>query len=435
MSVAHVVPQWMRLARRDVGTRERPGAEHSQTVLDYFKDVGHSGIRNDETAWCAAYVGSCLERAGIRSTRSLMARSYSKWGQALSKPRPGCIVVLSRTRSPIYGHVGFFVRETDDYVVLLGGNQSNAVNEKRFAKSRVVAWRWPSPRDVRMMKPQTESFEKALDHVLEFEGGFSDHHADPGGPTFRGVTIGLLASHLGTRISNWRRARLVNGIKGLKSRQVRMIYWQHFWKTTSAAQLPPGVALMVFDAAVQHGPRRAIRMLQRAVGVDDDGEIGPITRAAVARTSAREVVRSIGQARRAFYRSLKHFEHFGRGWMRRLDATIERGLARADSAPAPIEKSPRQSNQKDIEEMNNEKKWWMESLTLWGTFITAMSTVLPIIGPFIGFDISATMIEQFGDAVARLIQALGGVTGTFMAVVGRMRANAALTQRMVNVKL
>lgn len=61
--------------------------------------------------------------------------------------------------------------------------------------------------------------------------------------------------------------------------------------------------------------------------------------------------------------------------------------------------------------------------------------MLPIVGPFVGLDISAAMIEQFGEAVARLIQAFGGVAGTFMAVVGRLRASSALTHRIVNVKV
>ena len=85
--------------------------------------------------------------------------------------------------------------------------------------------------------------------------------------------------------------------------------------------------------------------------------------------------------------------------------------------------------------MEQSKKWWAESLTLWGTFITALSNVLPIIGPFIGLDISSAMIEQFGEAVARLIQAFGGVSGTVLAIVGRMRASSSLTQRVVNVRL
>ena len=59
-------------------------------MLRTYADVGHPEIDNDEVAWCAAFLGACLERAGIGSTRSLMARSYLGWGQALAEPDPLC---------------------------------------------------------------------------------------------------------------------------------------------------------------------------------------------------------------------------------------------------------------------------------------------------------------------------------------------------------
>ena len=57
-------------------------------------------VDNDEIAWCAAFLGSCLERAGIASTRSLLARSYLAWGEPLGDPHYGAIAVLSRTSDP-----------------------------------------------------------------------------------------------------------------------------------------------------------------------------------------------------------------------------------------------------------------------------------------------------------------------------------------------
>jgi lysozyme family protein len=199
--------------------------------------------------------------------------------------------------------------------------------------------------------------------------------------------------------------------------------------------MPHGVDLMLFDAAVQHGPRRAIRMLQRSVDVEADGEVGPITRSAVGKRNAARVVRAMGTSRRSFYKSLKHYRQFGRGWMRRLDVTIERGLAAVGSSPIDQTQFEQRSTEKETSPMKTEQKWWVESLTIWGTLITAISTVLPFIGPFVGLDISSAMIEQFGEAVAQLIQALGGVTGTFMAVYGRMRASSVLSQRQVSLSI
>lgn len=85
---------------------------------------------------------------------------------------------------------------------------------------------------------------------------------------------------------------------------------------------------------------------------------------------------------------------------------------------------------------NSEKeKWWAESLTIWGTIVTALATILPLVGPFIGIDITGEMVEELGESVARLIQILAGITGTGMALYGRVRATSPLTRRSVAVKL
>ena len=128
-------PRWLALAWGDLGVAETPGADHTQRVVRYYADVGHAQIANDETAWCAAFLGSCLERAGAPSTRSLMARSYLSWGDSLAEFRLGAVAVLSRTADPALGHAGFLIGETEGSVILLGGNQSDAVTVEDLGSS------------------------------------------------------------------------------------------------------------------------------------------------------------------------------------------------------------------------------------------------------------------------------------------------------------
>lgn len=85
--------------------------------------------------------------------------------------------------------------------------------------------------------------------------------------------------------------------------------------------------------------------------------------------------------------------------------------------------------------LNTDPKWWAQSLTIWGTIITALSTVLPIIGPFIGLNISGTLIASFGDQVTHILEAMGGVLGTLMAILGRFRAMAPLQQSFFTFRL
>lgn len=193
------------------------------------------------------------------------------------------------------------------------------------------------------------------------------------------------------------------------------------WCDASAEAMPPALALMHFDCAVNQGANRAIRFLQQTLNVEADGEIGPITLRAAQMANPSEALKTYAALRENHYESLPHFWRFGRGWLNRLAAT--RTLA-GSLLRTPSEKGPDMTT--------TAPKWWGESLTIWGTIVTGLSTVLPIIGPFIGLDISAAMIEQLGQTVATLLQALGGVIGTLMAIYGRFRARAPLQQRPIS---
>jgi uncharacterized protein (TIGR02594 family) len=134
----------MDIAKAELGTREAPGAANNPRVLAYYADAGHPGIRADSTAWCAAFVGAALKRAGYANSGSLAARSYLQYGRALSEPEPGCIVVFWRgSRDGWQGHVAFYVRGEGDRIRVLGGNQSDAVTEANYPRSQVLGYRWP----------------------------------------------------------------------------------------------------------------------------------------------------------------------------------------------------------------------------------------------------------------------------------------------------
>lgn len=134
-------PQWLAIARPLVGLHEVKGAEHSPEILGMWRAIKRSGIQSDEVPWCAAFVGACLERAGIRSSRFESAASYLKWGVRLDGPAHGCIVVFSRDGG---GHVGFVVGvDTSGNLLVLGGNQGDQVSVKAFPTTRVTGYRWP----------------------------------------------------------------------------------------------------------------------------------------------------------------------------------------------------------------------------------------------------------------------------------------------------
>lgn len=135
-------PKWITLARSFIGTKEIPGARHEPLILSWWRWIKRGGIKSDEVPWCAAFVGAMLEQCGIQSTRFESARSYASWGVQLQRPVHGCIAVFSRNGG---GHVGFVVgRSATGQLLILGGNQSDAVNVRAFGMDRLTSLRWPS---------------------------------------------------------------------------------------------------------------------------------------------------------------------------------------------------------------------------------------------------------------------------------------------------
>lgn len=135
-------PKWLIEARKNIGLREIKGQNHAPEILQMWRDIKRGGIKDDETPWCAAFVGSMLERAGIRSSRFESAKSYLEWGTLLPAPALGCVVVFTRDGG---GHVGFAVgRDKTGNLLILGGNQGDAVNVRAFPVARVSGYRWPA---------------------------------------------------------------------------------------------------------------------------------------------------------------------------------------------------------------------------------------------------------------------------------------------------
>lgn len=141
---------WMAIAEQEMGVNEIPGAGNNPRVLEYLQSTTNLtkiASSKDETPWCSAFVNWCLQQTGYERTKNALARSWLSWGQAISKPRRGCIVVFQREKK--FGHVGFYLEETESEIKVLGGNQQNAetkifeVSQKYYPKSELLGYRIP----------------------------------------------------------------------------------------------------------------------------------------------------------------------------------------------------------------------------------------------------------------------------------------------------
>jgi lysozyme family protein len=161
--------------------------------------------------------------------------------------------------------------------------------------------------------------EQALEHVFHHEGGWADHPSDPGGKTNLGITIGTLRRALRDGIlSKQTNETDAHRLRRLSRPDAERIYRAYYWDEVQASYLPDGVDLLVFDAAVNQGPARAMKFLQRAAGTAADGIYGPNTKAAVDRTPVRRLIRDVSVHRALHYSSLSKLTVFGKGWFRRL---------------------------------------------------------------------------------------------------------------------
>lgn len=113
-----------------------------KATLQSYLAEGGVNIDPSQTAWCAAFVNATLGKNGLDGTGKLNARSFLDWGQEVTEPKLGDIVVLSRTEDPALGHVGFFKGfDENGNILILGGNQSDSVSVQSYSKDRLLGYR------------------------------------------------------------------------------------------------------------------------------------------------------------------------------------------------------------------------------------------------------------------------------------------------------
>ena len=137
---------WMKVACAELAMdiRAARSARAAARVVDYFKYVKLYGQeRSAKTPWCSAFANWCVVNSGAKGTGLSSARSWLEWGVPVSSPMFGSLVILTRpsAENPKAGHVGFFVRQDQAGLWLLGGNQSNAVSIQPFEKSKLLGYR------------------------------------------------------------------------------------------------------------------------------------------------------------------------------------------------------------------------------------------------------------------------------------------------------
>ena len=154
------------------------------------------------------------------------------------------------------------------------------------------------------------NFDIAFDRLMGHEGGYVNNPSDPGGETNWGIS---------------KRSYPDEDIKEMTKERAKVIFKRDFWDRVQADTLADGVAWQAADFAYHSGAETAVRYLQRALGVADDGYWGPHSQAAANASSESDLIMLLVAERQDFMTRLKNWPDASRGWIRRMSKNLRYG--------------------------------------------------------------------------------------------------------------
>lgn len=163
-------------------------------------------------------------------------------------------------------------------------------------------------------------FDRAFERVVGHEGGFQNMHDDRGNWTTGIVGEGELK---GTKYGVSAMSYPKHDIENLTLEQAKVIYYSRYWLPLKPAVFSPAMQYQMFDAAVNHGIRNAVKMLQKAIGANDDGYVGAKTIVRMATVSPTQLPMLFNAERIAFYTKINTFDLYGKGWVNRVSENLK----------------------------------------------------------------------------------------------------------------
>lgn len=133
---------WLPIAYAEFGTREIPGAQHNPRIVEYLfsTDLAQKYTSlPDETDWCASFVNWCIKKASLPVTNSAVVQPWRSWGKASSPPKRGAVTTFLWDDG--WAHVSLYLGDVGNYIICLGGNQSDAVWISVYHKKYVTSYR------------------------------------------------------------------------------------------------------------------------------------------------------------------------------------------------------------------------------------------------------------------------------------------------------
>ncbi len=242
----------------------------------------------------------------------------------------------------------------------------------------------------------SKQFMKCHAVTSKWEGGWSNHSADPGGKTMYGVTEAVYHEWLGAQGKKRKSVRYISRNEALK------IYYEKYWIKCGAPKLAPGVDLAVYDASVNSGVSRGRRWLKKSIGGPD-----------------AETVRRICDRRLGFMQSLRIWKVFGKGWGRRVADIKAKGMAWANAAEHSPQVAIQRSQEEAVRSVNRAKNQ--------GTAAGGAGVGTGVGGAGIESQLDPSIVDQWANWILGGFVAVGALVVVFLiirAVINYQQANA-----------
>ena len=166
------------------------------------------------------------------------------------------------------------------------------------------------------------NFKECLALVLKSEGGYVNNPKDPGGMTNLGITKKSLEEWLGHDVDE-------KFMRNLTPEMAAPFYEQKYWRSCYGEVLPRGLDFLCFSFGVNAGCGRSVKLLQQSLGLVSDGVIGPRVMQKLRESNITDIIKGFSESRREYYRALKQFPVFGKGWLSRTDKEEQEALQMA----------------------------------------------------------------------------------------------------------
>lgn len=171
-----------------------------------------------------------------------------------------------------------------------------------------------------MSQKYSSYYNASFDRVKISEGAFQNDPHDRANWTSGKVNSGVLK---GTKCGISAMTYPHLDIQNLTTEQIKEIYYNDFWLPVGGDKYPPEIVYQFFDACIHHGIRNTKVILQRAIGVKDDGAVGPVTIAAAAKVSTHDLLKLFLAERLIFMTDTRVWHLYGKGWARRIAENLK----------------------------------------------------------------------------------------------------------------